>query len=72
MADILFMDCCQSHPFAAISGEADLYLYCPVCGRTSKHFSFYREGGDRICDRVDVEEASASWNSIVKGGNSQE
>ena len=68
MADILIMECCNTRPqCAAISGNATAYLYCPVCGRTSKSFSACHKIGSyyECSNRKEMEEVIESWNKSV-------
>lgn len=68
MDDILIMECCNTRPqCAAISGDATAYLYCPVCGRTSKSFSVcHKIGANYECsNRKEMEEVIESWNKAV-------
>ena len=68
MADIPIMICCNTRPkCAAISGNATAYLYCPVCGRTSKPFSVCHKIGSyyECSSRKEMEEVIESWNKAV-------
>ena len=68
MADILVMRCCNTRPqCVAISGNATAYLYCPVCGRTSKSFSVCHKIGScyECSNRKEMEEIIESWNKSV-------
>ena len=68
MDDILIMECCNTQPqCAAISGDATAYLYCPVCGMTSKSFSVRHKIGSyyECSNRKELEEVIESWNKSV-------
>lgn len=68
MADILIMRCCNTSPqFSKISGNATAYIYCPVCGRTSKSFSGCHKIGSyyECSNRKEMEEVIESWNKAV-------
>lgn len=68
MADILVMRCCITRPqCAAISGNATAYLYCPVCGRTSKSFSVCHKIGSyyECSNRKEMEQVIEYWNKDV-------
>lgn len=68
MADILIRGCCNTRPqCAAISGNATAYLYCHVCGRTSKSFSVCHKIGSyyECSNRKEMEEVIEYWNKSV-------
>ena len=64
MANLIVGKCCRAMPVAEKSGDGEIFLRCPICGRRSRCLSVHDDGHEYILhDSAGAKAVIDGWNN---------